>query len=148
MEERKMRPELIRKALAWQVIGLVCGTVGSIVLGALLGLVDPSSSWIKAIAAGAVVHLGIYLSSFFIWLPTTIVLVAGSVAALARHPELARGKMRFAVGLTVLLFMVAFLLRFAVIPFSLPLLFAALWLTLVPPTFLLDLTIGGSKSDA
>jgi hypothetical protein len=142
-----MRQQLIRKAIRWQAIGLASGAAGSVVMGAVLGLVAPAGSWPKSIATGAVINLGAYLSTFFIWLPTTVLLIAGLIALLARYPDLAHSKPQFVVGLTALTLGVAFFLRFAVVPFGLTLLFGFLWVTLVPPLFFLDLRMGGSAPE-
>ncbi len=141
-----MAKRFIQKIFSWQVFGLATGIAGSVVMGAVLGLVSPAGEWPKSIATGAVMNLGAYLSTFFIWLPTTVLLIAASIVLLARHPELLRGKLQVPLGLTAVALVVAFFLRFAVVPFSLTLMFAFIWLTLVPPTFFLDLRTRNSAT--
>lgn len=130
---------IIRRTIVWQIIGVLSGAIGSVLLGCLLGLLEPSGSPLEAIATGAIVHFGIYLSSFFIWLPITLALIAGSTFIFSRQSRLADRTFAILAILTVVVALVAVIVRFSIVPFSFPLLFAFIWLTLVPPTLVVDL---------
>lgn len=134
----------MQRAIVWQIIGLISGSLGSVLLGCLLGLFEPSGSPLEAIATGAIVHFGIYLSSFFIWLPITLALIVGSEFALQRQPSLGDRKLALSAVLTAVAALLAYVVRFSIAPFSLPLLFAFIWLTLVPPLLVVNFQHGGS----
>lgn len=74
-----MTKQFVKTSLRWQALGLLSGGTGAALVGALLGLFDGEGG-LQAVATGAIVYLGIYLSSSFIWLPITATMIIGSTA--------------------------------------------------------------------
>jgi hypothetical protein len=93
----------LRRAAIWQCAGLVSGALGSVLAGAVAGFLDPRDPLLTNMAGGALVLLGGYLATSFIWLPVTAILIVSAVFVSDRNPRLNETKLTMIAAAIIVL---------------------------------------------